>query len=377
MRVGLNLLHSHPNIGWGAWNYIGSLLQALEEYGQSNDYVAYCTSLSEVLVPRKPNFRTVSVGINGENRVQRILYENTLLQWRAGKDRLGCMHWFAGTQAIFSAVPSVVTVYDLRMFDDPKDFPLAYRVYLKTMIPFGVRKAAIVTPMSQSTADSLTRVLGTSPDRMKVIPPPIGGRFKQASAEQVAGLRGKYALPETFWLYVARFVPNKNHERLFKAYSRLKTRDAGTWPLVLRADLFDREELFRNLLAENGIQDDVIWLPRMDEEELPVLYSAATSLIFPSTYEGGGLPLLEAMACGCPAVASDIPTTREFAGEAALIFDPMSVDAIAEAMAIMAGNADLRTRYRAMGIEKARELAPDNVAAKLLQAYECANYSGP
>ena len=376
MRVGLNLLHSHPNIGWGAWNYIGSLLQALGEYGQSNDYVAYCTSLSEVLVPHKPNFRTVSVGINGENRVQRIVYENTLLQWRAEKDRLGCMHWFAGTQAIFSAVPSVVTVYDLRMFDDPKDFPLAYRVYLKTMIPFGVRKAAIVTPMSQSTADSLTRVLGTSPDRVKVIPPPIGGRFKQASAEQVAGLRGKYALPETFWLYVARFVPNKNHERLFKAYSRLKTRDAGTWPLVLRADLFDREELFRNLLAENGIQDDVIWLPRMDEEELPVLYSAATSLIFPSTYEGGGLPLLEAMACGCPAVASDIPTTREFAGEAALIFDPMSVDAIAEAMTIMAGNADLRSRYKTMGIEKARELAPDNVAAKLLQAYECAKYSG-
>lgn len=377
MRVGLNLLHSHPNIGWGAWNYIGSLLQALGEYDQSNDYVAYCTSLSEVLVPHKPNFRMVSVGINGENRVQRVLYENTLLQWRARKDRLDCMHWFAATQAIFSAVPGVVTVYDLRMFNDPKDYPLAYRIYLKSMIPFGVQKAAVVTPMSQSTANSLTRVLGTSPDRMKVIPLPIGGRFKPASAEQVAGLRGKYALPEKFWLYVARFSPHKNHERLFKAYARLKAWDAGTWPLVLRADLFDREDLFRNLLAENGIQDDVIWLPRMDDEELQVLYSAAASLIFPSTYEGGGLPLAEAMACGCPAVASDIPTTREFAGEAALIFDPMSVDAIAEAMTIMAGHADLRTHYKTLGIEKAREFAPDRVAAKLLQAYECANCPRP
>jgi alpha-1,3-rhamnosyl/mannosyltransferase len=353
------------------------LLQALGEHDQSNDYVAYCTSLSEVLVPDKPNFRIVSVGINGENRVQRILYENTLLQWRAGKDHLDCMHWFADTQAIFSTVPGVVTVYDLRMFDDPKDYRLAYRVYLKSMIPLGVKKAAVVTPMSQSTANDLTRLLGTSPDRMKVIPPPIGDRFKPASAEQVARLREKYALPEKFWLYVARFHQNKNHERLFKAYAKLKASSAGTWPLVLRADLFEREKLFRKLLAENGIQDDVRWLPRMDAEELPVLYSAATSLIFPSTYEGGGLPLMEAMACGCPAVASDIPTTREFAGEAALIFDPMSVDAIAEAMTLMAGHADLRARYRTLGIAKARELAPDRVAARLLQAYEGANCPRP
>ena len=87
--------------------------------------------------------------------------------------------------------------------------------------------------------------------------------------------------------------------------------------------------------------------------------------------------MVEAMACGCPAVASDIPTTREFAGEAALIFDPMSVDAIAEAMKIMAGHADLRTNYKTLGIEKAREFAPARIAAKLLQAYECANRSRP
>ena len=217
MRIGLNLLHSHPKIGWGAWNYIGSLLRALGKFDQSNEYVAYCTSLSDALVPQKANFRKVNIRINGENRVHRIFYENTWLQLRARNDRLDCMHWFADTQAIFATVPGVVTVYDLRMFDDPMDYPLAYRLYLKSMIPLGVQSAAVVTPMSQSTADSLTRILDTPPDRMRVIPPPISSSFQPAAAERVEQLRKKYSLPRQFWLYVARFSPAKNHERLFQA----------------------------------------------------------------------------------------------------------------------------------------------------------------
>lgn len=370
MRVGLNLLHSHPGIGWGAWNYIEGLVQALGEYDESNDYVVYCTSLSEVLVPRNPNFRLERIEINGENRIQRIFYENTFLQWRAARDRLDCMHWFAQAQAIFSAVPGVVTVYDLRMFDDPKDYPLAYRTYLRTMIPFGVRKAAVVAPMSQATASDLTRILSTRPDRMIVIPTPISPRFQPVSAAEVTGVRAKYALPDQFWLYVARFDTNKNYERLFQAYAKLKQRQRGTWPLVLRADMYDREELFDRLVGENGIRDDVVLLPKMDAADMPALFTAATALIFPSLYEGGGIPVMEAMACGLPVVASNIPTTREFAGEAALTFDPMDVAAMADAMARMAESPELRAEHMAKGLQKAAEFAPEKVAAKLVKAYE-------
>jgi glycosyltransferase involved in cell wall biosynthesis len=372
MRIGLNLLHTHPGIGWGAWNYIEGLVQALGVYDEANNYIVYCTSLSEVLVPRTPNFQLERIEINGENRIQRIFHENTFLQWRASRDKLDCMHWFANTQAIFATVPGVVTVYDLRMFDDPKDYPLAYRAYLRTMIPLGVRKAAVVAPMSQVTANDLTRILGTKPDRMIVIPTPIGPRFRPTSAAEVTGVRVKYRLPDQFWLYVARFSTNKNHERLLQAYARLKRQQLGTWPLVLRADMYDREQLFDRLLAENGLRDDVVLLPKIDAADMPALFTAATALVFPSLYEGGGIPVMEAMACGLPVVASNIPTTREFAGEAALIFDPTDVETMADAMARMAKSPELRAEYRARGLKKAEEFAPEKIAAGLVRAYECA-----
>jgi glycosyltransferase involved in cell wall biosynthesis len=368
MRIGLNLLHALPEIG-GGWNYIGSLLAALGDCDDGNTYVAFVTRESAELVPHKHNFRTRCVNIRSKSRFQRVWYENTSLQMLARECRVDCMHWFANTQAFFNAVPSLVTVYDLQAFMGDVHWSWSKRIYLRTAIAFTARTARVLLPMSQFTAESLRRVLGADPTHMVVIPPVMKAEFRPASTEKVAAFRTRRSLPDQFWTYVAHFYPHKNHRNLFLALSNLKETGFPVWPLVLRGDPHGSEREIHQTLRELQLQSRVILLPRLEADELPLLYSAASALIFPSLYEGGGIPVVEAMACGCPVVASDIPAVREYAGECAIYFDPTNPNSIATRIVRFQESADKtlrRSRESLPGVERFRA---EVVASKLVNAY--------
>ena len=368
MRIGLNLLHALPEIG-GSWNYMANLLSALGQYDDINTYVAFVTRVSERLAPAKPNFICVPIEIRSGSRVQRIFYENTMLQQLARKHKLDCMHWFANTQAFINTVPGVVTVYDLQPFFNFANFSRVKRLYLRLMMSSTSRRAAILLPMSQATANDLQRVLKANPARMVVIPPVLHSHFVPAAAEAMISFRTKYTLPEKFWLYVAHLYPHKNHLRLLRAYHQLKLSGATPWPLVLRGDPAGAEREVMETIAHLNLESDIIMLPRLNEVELPILFSAATALVFPSLYEGGGIPVVEAMACGCPVIAADIPVVREFAGDAASYFDPLEVEEIEKAMVTHQNNPEQRAANRQAGLVRAEEFRSQQVVSKLLSAY--------
>ena len=362
-----------PEIG-GGWNYIARLVESLGEHDRENSYVAFVTDKSVGLVPRQPNFETVRVGINPISRWQRVLYENTRLQIDARKQRLDLMHWFANTIAIINSVPGVVTIHDLLVFENPHSFSRIQRIYLQTMYPHTVRRAALLLPVSETTARALCNILKARPERMQVIPAIVSARFQPVSADKVIELRREYNLPDQFWLYVAHFYPHKNHLRLLQSYHDLKLNGFAPWPLILRGDNPGDDpgagEELKRLVTELGLENSVRFLPRLNEEELPVLYSAATALVFPSLYEGGGIPLIEAMACGCPVIAANIPPVREFAGDAASYFDPNKVASISEAMSSFQGsNPQDRLQMRQKGLQRSTEHRPQLVVHKLLNAY--------
>lgn len=371
MRVGLNLLHAMPSIG-GGWNYITNLIQALGECGSGNEFVAFVTDTSAILVPQQENFVSIKINLSPKSRFSRISYENTLLNRLAKKYELDCLHWFANIEAPFSAIPGAVTIYDLLVYHSPDAFPLIKRWYLRLGFNLTVRKKNVLLPMSETTNNELKKYLPNGSSTTIVIPPIIQDTFKPQEKLAVEAFKKKYYLPDNFWLYVAHTYKHKNHIRLLKAYSKLQNNSVISWPLVLRGDPKDAEDVVVKEIERLQIQDFVIRLPRLEYEELPLLYSAASTLVFPSLFEGGGIPILEAMACGCPVITSNINIMREFTGDATIRFDELSVDSICETMIKVQTNPDLRKYLSQDGLKKVEEFSMSHVVKKLLYGYETA-----
>ena len=330
LTIGLNLLHALPEIG-GGWNYISNLIAALAAADTSNEYVAYVTSESAPLVPDRANFRTVRVPIRSRMRAQRILLENTLLQVLVRRDRLDLLHWFANGQA--SSTPrrpsSRCSIFSR---SSTNSIPPLKRAYLRSRLRAAVRRARMLLPMSEATATALHETLDGDEARMVVIPPIVEPPFAPVNPAAVERCRRQYDLPADFWLYVAHMYPHKNHDRLLTVYRSYRDRADQPWPLVLRGDPQPGGPLVHERVAALGLSSHVRILPRLPREELPALYCAASALVFPSLYEGAGIPIIEAHACGCPVVASDITAAKEFGGDAVQYFNPLDTDEIASTM---------------------------------------------
>jgi alpha-1,3-rhamnosyl/mannosyltransferase len=178
-------------------------------------------------------------------------------------------------------------------------------------------------------------------------------------------VRRKYDLPERYLLYVGSNKPHKNLPALVDAYARL----GDTPPLLLAGTQDPRYPQVGRRVEQLGLENRVRILGAIPEEDLPALYGNALALVFPSLYEGFGLPPLEAMACGAPVACSDIPSLREAAGQAALWFDPSSPDSIASALEKILDDQELRAALRASGLRRAAELTWDLAAQKTLDVF--------
>ena len=213
---------------------------------------------------------------------------------------------------------------------------------------------------------------------MVVVPAVLPALVQPASASRVADLKRTFGLPDRYWLYVANFYAHKNHATLIAAYRRLLDRDGDAqWPLVLRGDGKNGLAQLRRQIADAGVTGKVIVLPRLDEGDLSALYTGAGALVFPSTYEGFGIPVLEAMACGCPVIAGPLAAVIETAGEAVWSIDPLSADTLCDAMHALQRDPDRGADLGRRGRERARQFRSDIVIPRLLAAYERAAQRGP
>jgi glycosyltransferase involved in cell wall biosynthesis len=240
------------------------------------------------------------------------------------------------------------------------------------MLNTTLRKANVLLPISLSTMLDLKKKLNIKHDNVFVLPPVIDNRFKPATNECIRNLKTKYSLPDKYFLYVAHTYPHKNHVRLLHAYHRLTKEGFRPWPLVLRADAKMSEAKVRQTIISLNLEKSVIRLPRISTNELSALYSGAGAMIYPSLFEGGGIPVVEAMACGCPIAASTIPAVLETAGNAAFYLDPHSKNSICSSIREIQSNSDLRENLRKKGLEAATNFKDGNIVKTLLLAYKMA-----
>ena len=267
-----------------------------------------------------------------------------------------------------SHVRSVFTLHDLTFCLYPETHASLNRWFLTLMMPRFLRATDAIIADSECTKRDAGRVYGLDESRIQVIYPGVNRRFRPCGHEIITTVRCKYGLPEHFILYVGTIEPRKNLTVLLEGYLALKNQALGH-RLVLAGKRGWLCESFFKKLRELGLEGEVIFPGFVPDEDLPGLYSAADLFVFPSLYEGFGLPVLEAMACGTPVVCSDTSSLPEVAGEAALLASPTDVRALIVAMRRALTDESLRTEMRAKGLAQASQFTWERTAKETLAIY--------
>ncbi len=263
---------------------------------------------------------------------------------------------------------TLLTVHDLSFLRYPDAFVPALLRYLERVVPRSISRADLVLADSAHTQSDIVSLLGVSPDKIQVLYSGVDSRFRpQAEPGEIERLQARYGLGGgPYVLSVGTLQPRKNYVRLIRAFSQLTNQPAHQLTIA-----GGRGWLYQKIFAEAEQHGDrVRILGFVDEADLPAVYRNAALFAFPSLYEGFGLPVLEAMACGVPVVCSNGSSLPEVAGDAALLVDPLNTDGLAEAMARALEDADLRREMIARGLARATRFTWEQAARQLLTTFD-------
>jgi len=283
--------------------------------------------------------------------------------------RLDVVHYPVLAPALAYGGPSVVTVHDLTNQLFPRRADLRSWIYYRHVLRMGASRASSVIAVSRNTRDDIIRLWGLAHERVEVI-------YEAASP----AFDGQPARPsraeERYFLAVGTVEPNKNFARLLEAYAAARSRLPDDTALVVVGQPGWQYDGLLRSTRELGLNGSVRFIGHVPDVELADLYSGALAFVYPSLYEGFGLPPLEAMACGAPVIASRASSLPEVVGEAGLMVDPLDVEDIAAAMVRVASDPALREAMRSAGRARARRFSWEECARRTLAVLERAATQG-
>ena len=266
-------------------------------------------------------------------------------------------------------VPTVLTVHDLIYHLFPEHHkPLNYW-FLNRAMPLFVQRARAIIAVSESTRQDLIRCYGVPPDKATVVHEAAAPHFRPASPEAIAAVRARYRLPEGFILTVGTIEPRKNLSRLLDALQRLQQEGDDARLVVVGSRGWLYEGFFRHL-EELQLGDSVLLPGYIPDADLPAVYSAAKVFVLPSLYEGFGLSVLEAMACGTAVVCSHASSLPEVGGDAAHYFDPTDVEEMAQTIQAVWHDEALRAEMGRRGLAQAARFSWARAAQETMAVYQ-------
>lgn len=368
MKIGIYLT---PLLGWitGRERAMIQLLRALAEIDHDNSYTLFVGEHHKHLFEiQQSNFATcVSSSPRwGSRRIWQLLFLYTSRQVR----QLDVLHLAEYPMPLYERSRMIAHVYDISPLLFPEVMPWKARVFYGAALHWSVHHADRVVTLSHSAKHEIVERLRVAPGRVNVVHLGVDGQFAPirdpARLEQV---RQKYGLPDRFVLYVGTIEPRKNLVRLVRAFQDLVRAGQDIHLVIAGHRGWMNQEVFQ-LAAAPDTRDRVCIPGYIEQADLPALYSLATLFVFPSVYEGFGLPVLEAMACGVPVVSSRIPALVEVVGDAACLFDPANPAELAATMCTLLEDDGLRVEMRRRGLERARAFSWTNAARQMLSIYQ-------
>lgn len=371
MRIGIDA-HAIGARQGGNETYIRNLIKALAEIDGRNSYTLYLAGAAvaeqwrDGFCKQYPNFEIrslppptplvrVPVALAVELRLRPV-------------DLIHVQY----TAPPFCPVPIVATIHDLAFEHLPETFTRRGSLQLKLTVRRTARKAARIATVSEYSRQDILRTYELPPEKVVVTYNGVEPHFspRPNSADESSQIRRRFGVERDYILAVGSLQPRKNLIRLIRAYVRLRSQDPGfEYQLVIVGrKLWLADEIFDEVKKQKWA-NDVVLTGYVADEDLPALYRSATAFVYPSIFEGFGLPPLEAMACGTPVVTSNTSSLPEVVDDAALLINPYDEQDLSNALTRIAGDELLRARLRKQGIEQAKKFTWREAAEKTLQIY--------
>jgi glycosyltransferase involved in cell wall biosynthesis len=381
MRIGINALlvsaaQSYRNAGIS--HYTLNLLNALKMFGGAHEFTVFVSErgIAEQL-PVSVNSSVALVNQHATSPAYRILWEQLQLAGEIRRRGLHLLHAPVNVLPARLPCPGIITLHDLAFLRFPQFFRPARRAYQQWFTPRSARRAALIIAISEHTRRDIIELLHIPEERIRVIYPVLAERFSQpCPAETVQAFRLQRHLTEPFILFLATLEPRKNLLRLLEAYRQFKRETNLPHTLVLAGAQGWFMQTLERHIHTLGLAQHVRLVGYIAEEEKTLWYHAADLFVYPSLYEGFGMPVAEALACGVPVVTSPLSSLPEVVGDdgvfgerAALTVDPYDTEALAHALQQGVTNTTLREHLRERGPARAQRFAPKPIAYQVMQAY--------
>jgi glycosyltransferase involved in cell wall biosynthesis len=364
VRIGIDARKLHD---FGIGTYIRNLLKQLARLDHDTEYVLLSRPQDvELLRALAPNFRPVpepapNYSVSEQVRIPRALR----------RERVSLFHAPHYVLPPLVTVPSVVTIHDCIHLMFPQYLPnRAALKYAKWSMSMAARRATRVMTVSESSKRDIMRFFSTPADKIDVIYNSYDDRFAAAPrVDDVERVRERYQLQGAFVLYAGNVKPHKNLERVIEAFSLVRKRGLDQLKLVMIGDDISKYAALRRAVHRHQLHQYVRFLGFVPEDTLAAMYRLAAVFVFPSLYEGFGLPPLEAMASGTPVVTSNVSSLPEVADAAAMLVDPYDPNAIADGIYAVLTNAELRSNLRARGLARAHQFSWETSVRRIHDIY--------
>jgi glycosyltransferase involved in cell wall biosynthesis len=371
MKIGIMLRHYEQQEG-GVKVYTKRLLPLLFSLGAQHRYVLIYQNPKLIgTYAQYSNVEEVAVGMPGT-----VPWDQIAVPWIARKKRVDLIFNPKFTVPFFSKAKKMFVLHGSEWFVIPEHFQKYDQWYFNTFVPLYCRYSDAFIAVSNAVKADVVKYVGVNPDKVFAIHNGFDpGLFQPVrDAAQLASIRLKYKLPEHFILWCGQIESRKNVARLLRAFARIKDEVPHTLVLAGEQRWSTRTEL--QVLQELHLQERVYFPGWIQHTDLPAVYSLAELFAFPSLYEGFGIPLIEAMACGCPIVTANTCAPPEVLDGSGLLVDPLSVEDIAAGMKKALLDSGLRANMIAKGIERAKAFSWEQCAKQVLAAFDSLDSGG-
>lgn len=361
--------------GFGIQTLLTGLLKGIEEIDTQHEIVLLVEpgqSLPEALGSNY--FQVVPVHPNTNTTLRKFWWDHVAVGRACKQLQIDALYAPAHVRPLYVPCPVVVLVHDMMYHRFPSQWPWSDQIYFRIVVSLLTSRATKVMAQSQSTKQDILRFLSIPEERVDAIYPGVPAGFQSLSSEESHQICERYELPNPFILFVGGFHPRKNLSGMLEAFEEI----AAEFPhdlVIIGPTIWDNQALVRRM-QQSPRAERIRFIGLVPRSDLPLFYNEADLFVFPSLYEGFGFPVLEALACGCPTITTNVSALPEVTGNAAILVAPGKVGELSNAIRQVLGDTELRAKLRRSGPQQAQRFSWSITAHETIALLEKAAVNG-